>query len=335
MKKKDWNTREKRREAARNTNQLTEMLKVLNHFFPNLRIQLLNVKDPRKKNYTTYEADVILLERILAYIFGVSSMNQITETFNTEAALANFVFLAQRHKLSSLPHGDTINNFLEKLEPEEIEKIRTNMIKRLIKMRCFDEYKYLGKYWKLVFDGSGVYKFDSRHCKQCLTKTYNKGTEEEKTVYFHYVLECKLIVGDMAISLATEFIENPIEEFDKQDCELKAFYRLEKKVKEEYPRLPICIILDSEYACQQVLKICRDNKWEYIIRFKEGSIKTVGEEFNRLKDYDNNITIEAEGNIYKYVNEIDYKDYKINIVEMRDPEVKYPFRIYGVKKNRY
>ena len=53
MKRENWNTREKRREAERNTNQLGELLKILNHFFPDLRIQLLNVKDPRKKNYTT------------------------------------------------------------------------------------------------------------------------------------------------------------------------------------------------------------------------------------------------------------------------------------------
>ena len=81
----------------------------------------------------------------------VNSMNEITERFNTEEALANFVLLAQRHKISSLPHGDTVNNFLEELEPEEIEKIRDNMVKRLLKMRCFDEYKYLNKYLKLIF----------------------------------------------------------------------------------------------------------------------------------------------------------------------------------------
>lgn len=49
MKKKKWNKREKRRESERNTNQLGELLKVINHFFSDLRIQLLNVKDPRKK----------------------------------------------------------------------------------------------------------------------------------------------------------------------------------------------------------------------------------------------------------------------------------------------
>lgn len=158
----------------------------------------MNVKDPRKKNYTTYETDVILLERILAYIFGVSSMNEITERFNTEEALANFVLLAQRHKISSLPHGDTVNDFLEELGPEEIEKIRDNMVKRLLKMRCFEEYKYLNKYWKIIFDGSGIYKFDKKHCEHCLRKTYNKGTDEEKTVYFHYVLESKRKISKIA-----------------------------------------------------------------------------------------------------------------------------------------
>lgn len=329
MKRENWNTREKRREADRNTNQLAELLKIMRHFFPDLNIQLLNVKDPRKKNYTTYEADVILLERILAYIFGVSSMNQITERFNTEEALENFIILAQKHKLSSLPHGDTVNDFLEELEPEEIEKIRTNMIKRLLKMRCFDEYRYLGKYWKLIFDGSGIYKFDKKHCEHCLTKTYNKGTNEEKTVYFHYVLECKLVIGDMAISLASEFIENPEEEFEKQDSELKAFYRLEKKIKKDYPRLPICVLMDSEYVCKQVFEICKQNKWEYIIRFKYGSIPTVGQEFEKLKDYAENVTLESDGKQYKFVNGIDYKDYKLNVIEMIEPQKQYPFRIFG------
>lgn len=134
--------------------------------------------------------------------------------------------------------------------------------------------------------------------------------------------------------MATEFIENPKGEFEKQDCELKAFYRLEKKVKERYPRLPICILVDSEYACQQVLEICKKNKWEHIIRFKVGSIPTVGKEFEELKEYGGDITIKEDGKIYRYVNDIEYKGYKVNEIEMEEPGKKYPFRIYGVEKNK-
>ena len=34
------------------------------------------------------------------------------------------------------------------------------------------------------------------------------------------------------------------------------------------------------------------------------------------------------------VNDIEYKDYKVNVIEMEEPQKKYPFRIYGIEKNR-
>ena len=63
-------------------------------------------------------------------------------------------------------------------------------------------------------------------------------------------------------------------------------------------------------------------------------IPLVGE-YERLKNYDNNITIEDNGKIYRYVNDIEYKGYKVNVVEMEEPKKKYPFRIYGEEKNKY
>ena len=37
----------------------------------------------------------------------------------------------------------------------------------------------------------------------------------------------------------TEFIENKDLSADKQDCELKAFYRLARRLKQRFPRLPV------------------------------------------------------------------------------------------------
>lgn len=114
----------KKKKSRKKHKTISRIIKNIKSLFSDLRIQLLNVNDTRKKNYTTYETDVIPLERILAYIFGVSSMNEITERFNTEEVevLVNFVLLARRHRLSSLPNGDVVNDFSEELEPEEIEK---------------------------------------------------------------------------------------------------------------------------------------------------------------------------------------------------------------------
>jgi hypothetical protein len=37
----------------------------------------------------------------------------------------------------------------------------------------------------------------------------------------------------------SEFIENPGEKMTKQDCELKAFYRLAQRLKTRFPRLAV------------------------------------------------------------------------------------------------
>ena len=73
----------------------------------------------------------------------------------------------------------------------------------------------------------------------CLKKVINKGTKEEKAVYYHHVLEAKLVLGDgVVVSMGTEFIENEDENVSKNDCETKAFKRLSKKLKKR--NIPAC-----------------------------------------------------------------------------------------------
>ena len=47
--------------------------------------------------------------------------------------------------LEELPHYDTVNDFLSGLEVSELEDIRTNMIKDLLKKRSFERYRANGK----------------------------------------------------------------------------------------------------------------------------------------------------------------------------------------------
>ncbi|MBE3592922.1 MAG: hypothetical protein IMW84_08725 [Thermoanaerobacter sp.] len=164
--------------------------------------------------------------------------------------------------LEELPHYDTINDFLSRMDPAELEKIRTYMIKELLKKRCFDSYRINGKYWGIAIDGTGIFTFDKKHCEHCLKREYkytDKETGEEKTkiIYMHHVLEAKLIVGNMVLSVASEFIENESEDVEKLDCELNAFYRLATRLKDSFKRLPICIIADSLYACKMYLNNAR------------------------------------------------------------------------------
>lgn len=45
-----------------------------------------------------------------------------------------------------------------------------------------------------------------------------------------------MIIQEVSLSCDSEFIENESEDTTKQDCELNAFYRLAKRVKETYPQ---------------------------------------------------------------------------------------------------
>ena len=95
------------------------------------------------------------------------------------------------------------------------------------------------------------------------------------------MLEAKIFFGEKLVaSIGSEFIENNGEdrkrqekmsaEEIKQDCETKAFTRLAGRIKKRFPRLPILLLADSLYASKPVMDLCREYKWEFLIRYKKG-----------------------------------------------------------------
>ncbi|MDL0421101.1 hypothetical protein NSQ96_17380 [Caldifermentibacillus hisashii] len=138
---------------------------------------------------------------------------EMTNEFNKEECIKNMGKRLGNEDLEELPHYDTINDFLSRVNPAELERIRIDMIKELLKKRCFDSYRINGKYWGIAIDGTGIFTFDKKHCEHCLRQVYKNtdketGEEKTKTIYMHHVLEAKLIVGNMVLSVASEFIEN-------------------------------------------------------------------------------------------------------------------------------
>ena len=305
-------TRKEKREKLKEINFFEEFIKIRNHFFKDFNKRLKRVKDNRHQSYIDYTPDIILFSTIMKNATSIESMNQMTIKFNTDKCINNVAKVLECEGLEELPHHDTINNFLKKLKPEEIEKIRSYMIKELFKRRCLERYRLLDKYWTIAVDATGIVSFKDRHCEHCLKREYkNKETgETEKTVYFHYVLEAKLVAGNMVFSIDTEFIENQ-KNYNKQDCEIEAFKRLAKRLKKNYKRLPICILGDSLYAVDPIITLCKDYHWKYIFTFKEGRTKSLWGEFKELK------TIEANTNDKgcTWVNDIEYNENKVNVLE--------------------
>ena len=291
--------RKEKRKLKKEINMFSDVVKIIKQYFPQLTKKLDKLTDTRHQSYVEYEMSVITVTRLVGLICGITSMRGTTEKLNTEEAIKNIAELLEI-ELKEIPHYDTINDVFEKIKIDELRKIQKYMVTRLIRSKMFDKYRYKNKYFQIVIDGTGIMSFKERHCNHCLKKTYNKGEEDEYSIYYHYVLEAKLVVGDIVISLDSEFIENEKEEVEKQDCELKAFYRMVKRIKKEYPKLPIIISGDALYCVEPVMQVCKENKWEYILRLKEERLKLLGEEIEGLEK------IEKEEKEIRYWNNIKY-----------------------------
>lgn len=168
----------------------------------------------------------------------------------------------------------TVDYLFRKMDPSGLETIPPAICRELIRARRLESFRFHGEYLVAV-DGTELHRFRNRsrpHCAACLKQTHGNGT----TDYFHSVLEAKLVAEPgLAFSMASEFIENDAEPYDKQDSELKAFYRLAPRLKAAFPRLPICLLLDSLYANETLLDICLANHWSFFVGFKQGSIPSL------------------------------------------------------------
>ena len=306
-------TRKQKREMEKKINFFGEFIKIRNHFFKDLNKKLANIKDERNQSYTTYEPDIILFTVIMKNVSGIVSMNKMTNDFNDAVSIENFATVLGYESLEEIPHYDTINNFLKRLEVVELEKIRDYMVRELFKKRSLEKYRLLDKYWCIAIDGSQLFSFKERHCEHCLKKEHrNKDTGEvESVTYYHTVLEAKLVLGNMVFSILTEFVENENESVSKQDCEINAAKRLMKKLKYKFRKLNICLLGDSLYSCDSIYELCGECKWKFIFRFKEGRAKTLWEEIQAIKKIEDD---KSTTNL-TYINEISYKKRLISAVD--------------------
>ncbi len=254
---------------------------------------------------------------ITMFLFKRGSRNHADNTANKMHYRKNIEQLFE----FNLPDMDTANELLKRLDIEELEIIKKNMISILIARKVFKKYRIFGEYYNIAIDGTGVHSYNYEPYPECPYKVSKLG----KKTWTSFVLEAKIVCSNgFSISIATEWIKNPTDEkFDKQDCEQKAFARLSEKLKKFYPRLPICITADGLYPNQTVFNICSNNNWKYIITFKDGNLSSVWEEIEFLRVIDGKLTSEIKRikpNLliteqYQAYQNIDYKQFKLNVVE--------------------
>ena len=290
---------------------LLHLIGTLERYFPELEQKLNGLSDSRK--YYEYEVRELIIGCIGMFLFKRGSRNNTNQTFK-----GRFTVNFERIFHVRLAHMDTVDNFLRSLPAAELEQIKRWMITRLLERKTLHKFRLLNQWFVVAIDGTGMYSYDYEPFEGCPFKEYKNG----KKVWTVYVLEAKIVcINGFSLSIATEFVKSK-EEYDKQDCELKAFYRLAQTIKNEYPRLPICIALDSLYPNKNVFQICKDNHWKYIINLKDGCLKTVWEEIELLRplvahkdEHNAQKFTKKEDRQFFFINNLEYDKFDLNWIE--------------------
>ena len=307
----------------RESNPIVECNKIQQKFYPGLLEKFNQVKDPRHSSYIEYSCKEMLGTLYYKGIAGISSMQGMTREFTNETVTKNLYRFMRSEEKDYVPHGVTINEFLERVDTVELEAIQKDIAYQMIRRKTFDSAKVLGK-WLVIVDGTELDEGFKQKNDYYLSRTYNRGEKNEFTKYHRSLLEAKVYFGNnLVCSIATEFIENTdeynkkkmTEEAIKQDCESKAFGRLAEKLKKRFSRLPIVIVADGLYVNTKVIKTYKSCGWDYLFRYKEGCAPTIEECYQTTPE--RNTIGKAE-----YINGIIFRDEDVNVLKYSEKKIR-------------
>lgn len=296
--------RRARNEAA------AEKMGIFRAKLPILLKRLAKIEDPRNPKKIKHKVSTLMIYGILAFVFQMASGREANRQMSQPMFWENLRFFFP--ELETLPHHDTLKRLLSKIDVNQIENLQIDLVKSLIRKKKFRRYLINGCY-PIAIDGTGKFKRDWLWEEECLERNVKKDGET-KPQYHVYVLEANLAFYDgMTIPLMSEILSYTQGDpgNDKQDCELKAFYRLAARLKAAFPALKIMVLLDGLYAKGPVAEICRNNKWGFMIVLKDDALPSVMNEFEALAALEpQNLHRRTWGNrrqVFRWINQIDYR----------------------------
>jgi hypothetical protein len=244
----------------------------VDHYFPRFNEWLKGLTDIRDQDLIIYERQTLVWSGLLALLSKRGARMAISHEMRAGTFCDNLRELSGQAKLEGAPHGDTVEYLAMRLKATELEGLPGKMVRTLLRGRVLENYRLFGKYHSIAIDAVYTHTFDYEHCDQCLSRE-DKLTGRK--VWLHVKLQASLISPTgLCLPMASEWIENE-PKYIKQDCELRAFYRLVKRLREMFPQLPICVLLDGLYAKQTVFDALKRERMEWIVVFKEGAMSTI------------------------------------------------------------
>ena len=307
-------------EQQANYEEITEaQLETWRQLLPSIMKDLAEIKDPRNPKKTKHKFAVVMMFGLFMFLFRLESRRAANETLTVPSI--NETLRKFFPQLDSIPHADTEARLLARIDIKEIESLHIKMVRKLINNKKFKKLLIQG-YMPISFDGTQkAVRQNQLQEEGWLLRTITT-KEGKKFQQYVYVLEANITFSNgLTIPLLTEYcyleIDLAADAKAKQDCELTGFKRLADRLKKYFPRLKIIALLDNLYACDSVLTILNEKKWEFMIKVP-AKLKAL---YEPLKAQRNNMASipgqlyhrEREQQFY-WLNNVNYKDHKVHLV---------------------
>ena len=208
---------------------------------PALFAKMARIPDLRRPGSVRHRIPVLLFYGLLLFAFQYASRREANReaTSPTLAQALQEVF----PDLDSIPHFDTVERLLRGIPDDTWEDLLRDRIETLLRKHTVRQY-LVSHAWVVAVDGTQKF---ARH-QPFADEALRQQISETDTRFRVYVLEAVLVAANgFALPLLTEFAENaPNAPPDtKQDCELKAFRRLARRLKQWFPRRRLLLVLDG------------------------------------------------------------------------------------------
>lgn len=295
------------KEGAERQGALAAQLPVWRSQLPLLMEKFARLPDPRRPGSIRHKLVVLLTFALFLFLFAYSSRREA----NRELTRPTFweLFREVFPEIESIPHMDTVNRLLEKINPDQLEGLLVQTIKRLLRNRQLQAL-LVEKHYIVAIDGTQKIARRWPWAKEALHR--QRG---EEVSYAAYALEAVLVGPQgVTIPLLTEFCENPAGEealFAKQDCELKACKRLLVRLRKAFPKLRMMIVADGLYANGPIMALCRQLHLDFMFVLPQDRLISVSEEAQAIRKLEKDQTLKYQwGNReqnFWWANHIDYE----------------------------
>lgn len=269
---------------------------------PALLEKFSRLPDPRRPGSIRHKLTVLLTFGLFLFVFAYASRRQA----NRELARPSFweLFSEVFPEIETIPHMDTVNRLLKKIDPVQLEEVLLQTIRRLLRQGRLRAL-LVDKQYVVAIDGTKKLARSWPWAAEALHRQHGEGVS-----YAAYALEALLVSPQgVSIPLLTEFCQNAVNE-TKQDSELKAAKRLLMRLRKAFLKLAILLVADGLYPNGPFLALCRRLDLDFMIVLPRQCLLSVWEEVKGLRKLEPDQTRKYHwGNreeIFWWVNHIEY-----------------------------